>query len=413
MSLVALLALAHAQDYGFPTSIDHRQHFYPTAYKDHAGTDWDCGTITYGGHRGSDFGAGSFTGMDAGRDVTAAALGTVVTVHDGEFDRCTTGDCAGGSGFGNYVHIEHANGRSTWYAHLKQFSILVSPGDTVVCGQKLGEMGSSGYSTGPHLHFEVRNTSNVAEDPFDGPCSAPPTYWLDQGVYGDIPGACEAIPCVPEAELSCGDVVVGRNDDPGSTAVTYEYGCDDFIYSGPERSFTVLTDLDEPVNISLTGLSQDLDLVALDRVDCDGSGCLISSSNPNGSDESLVVDAQAGVPVTVVVDGWEGAVSDFVLEVSCNGSWGNTTPVDTVDTALPPTTTGPDTGTTGSTGSTGSTDTPVGDDDDDDGLDEVGTLVGPAAVAPRTTGCACQSATGPGAGGLLLLVGALVLRRRG
>jgi MYXO-CTERM domain-containing protein len=119
------------------------------------------------------------------------------------------------------------------------------------------------------------------------------------------------------------------------------------------------------------------------------------------------------VPVTVVVDGWEGAVSDFVLEVSCNGSWGNTTPVDTVDTALPPTTTGPDTGTTGSTGSTGSTDTPVGDDDDDDGLDEVGTLVGPAAVAPRTTGCACQSATGPGAGGLLLLVGALVLRRRG
>ena len=427
--LLALVGAAAASDYAFPSSPDDIGHYYPTAYKDHAGVDWNCGTIRYSGHQGSDFGAGSFTGMDDGRDVTAAAGGTVVTAHDGEFDRCTTGNCAGASGFGNYVSILHADGRSTYYAHLKQWSLQVAVGDTVSCGQKLGEMGSSGYSTGPHLHFEVRNSANIAEDPFDGPCSAPPTYWVDQGVYGDLPGGICADPptCVPEQTLSCGDVVVDRNDGPGSTQATWQYGCSEFVYSGPERSYEVHTNLTEPVTVRVHGLAADLDVMAVVSTACDGSDCLATSSNPNTTDESLTVDAEAGVPFVLVVDGWEGAVSDFVLEVDCaGGPGGDSTPTGTTDTGqLPTTPTGlgstgsvtADTGAIGDddddtlTGDDDDDDSPVGDDDDDH--DDDTTPTEPTATTPPPKGgCGCQQRPGLPAVPWLLVAFLSTRRRR-
>ncbi len=55
--------------------------------------------------------------------------------------------------FGKYVIVSHDGGYQTWYAHLSAFS--VKEGDRVTQGQKLGEMGSTGYSTGTHLHFSV------------------------------------------------------------------------------------------------------------------------------------------------------------------------------------------------------------------------------------------------------------------
>ncbi|MCA9494233.1 MAG: hypothetical protein KC621_30105, partial [Myxococcales bacterium] len=101
--ITLLTAAALAQDYAFPSAADHAS-FYPTAYVDHGGvTDWNCANLTYAGHHGNDFGVGGFTGMDAGRTITAAADGVVSAAHDGEFDRCTSGTCAGGGGFGNYV----------------------------------------------------------------------------------------------------------------------------------------------------------------------------------------------------------------------------------------------------------------------------------------------------------------------
>ena len=57
--------------------------------------------------------------------------------------------------YGNYVRIRHANGYQTAYGHLQRFAPGVSPGVRVTQGQVVGLIGTTGLSTGPHLHFEV------------------------------------------------------------------------------------------------------------------------------------------------------------------------------------------------------------------------------------------------------------------
>lgn len=324
LTVIALVALglsadARAQQYRLPTTVEHWDHFYATAYKDHDGVDWNCGSIRYTNHRGSDFGGGGFAGMDEGRDIVAAAPGQVVYVHDGEFDRCTTGDCGG---FGNNVRIEHADGKVTIYAHLKQWSVAVAEGDTVDCGQFLGEMGSSGNSTGPHLHFEVR-VDDIAHDPFLGDCSNPPTYWVNQWVYDELPMPyCDAPPppCNAVDTLTCGSVVDARNDDPHSSTTHLIYGCEDTAYTGPEMAYRFVTDRDESVSVSLSNLGADADLYVLDSVACRAEDCVATSTESATTDEMLAFDAVAGEQYVLVVDGWQGATTDFRLEVTCSGS---------------------------------------------------------------------------------------------
>jgi len=65
-------------------------------------------------------------------------------------------------GYGNFVVIDHNNGYATAYAH--QSSIAVSQGQTVRQGEVIGYVGSTGFSTGPHLHFEIR-VNGTAQDP--------------------------------------------------------------------------------------------------------------------------------------------------------------------------------------------------------------------------------------------------------
>jgi murein DD-endopeptidase MepM/ murein hydrolase activator NlpD len=80
----------------------------------------------------------------------AAPVGTPVrTVGDG------TVDFAGWqNGYGNVVQIQHSNERSTLYAHLSR--IEVKKGQRVEQGQQIGAVGMTGWTTGPHLHFEFR-----------------------------------------------------------------------------------------------------------------------------------------------------------------------------------------------------------------------------------------------------------------
>lgn len=87
----------------------------------------------------------------------------VVACYDGTvFSTCTTcthdygkdSSCGCGGGYGNYVMIDHGDGRISIYGHLCE--VVAEPGQTVSAGQLIGYVGSTGYSTGPHLHFETR-----------------------------------------------------------------------------------------------------------------------------------------------------------------------------------------------------------------------------------------------------------------
>ena len=67
-------------------------------------------------------------------------------------------------GYGNFVLIDHGNGITTAYGHIINGGILVQIGQEVVVGQQIAKMGSTGNSTGPHVHFETR-VNGVAQDP--------------------------------------------------------------------------------------------------------------------------------------------------------------------------------------------------------------------------------------------------------
>jgi murein DD-endopeptidase MepM/ murein hydrolase activator NlpD len=96
-------------------------------------------------HHGIDLGAAS------GTPIAAVASGQVVLA-------------SAGYGYGNYVVIRHDDGSETLYAHLSQ--IYVVQGEWVVQGATIGTVGSTGWTTGPHLHFEVR-VGGAAVDPLN------------------------------------------------------------------------------------------------------------------------------------------------------------------------------------------------------------------------------------------------------
>src|SRR6516162_3946782 len=121
--------------------------------------DWDCTDFTYDGHTGHDIDLRSFGEQDVGVPVFAALDGVVSAVHDGEYDRNTSMN----NQPANYVIISHGGTHYSSYWHLRKNSVAVSVGQTVFAGQQIGLAGSSGSSTGPHLHFESQYNSAVYE----------------------------------------------------------------------------------------------------------------------------------------------------------------------------------------------------------------------------------------------------------
>ncbi|WP_312598791.1 M23 family metallopeptidase, partial [Brevundimonas sp.] len=85
-----------------------------------------------------------------GVDIAAPQGTSVFTAAEGHVLR--TGYDAGG--YGNFIEVRHPNGMTTLYGHLSR--IDVASGDRLTPAQRIGLVGSTGYSTGPHLHFEVR-----------------------------------------------------------------------------------------------------------------------------------------------------------------------------------------------------------------------------------------------------------------
>ncbi|MBU7600330.1 M23 family metallopeptidase [Streptomyces sp. P38-E01] len=114
------------------------------------GARWSSGT-----HSGIDFAAAE------GTPVKTAGPGTVV-------------EAGWGGSYGNNIVVEHNDGRFTQYGHLSKMDVNI--GEKVTSGESIGRVGSTGNSTGPHLHFEARTTPAYGSD------VNPINYLRDKGV---------------------------------------------------------------------------------------------------------------------------------------------------------------------------------------------------------------------------------------
>lgn len=138
--------------------------------------DYNGTEYTYDGHAGIDTDIPTFTEQAIGVPVFAALNGTVLATHDGEPDMNTervSGRLA------NYVVISHERTHETWYYHLKKSSVSAREGARIRAGEQIGLTGSSGFSDGPHLHFESQFAGRHFE-PFSGPANPRESGWVSQ-----------------------------------------------------------------------------------------------------------------------------------------------------------------------------------------------------------------------------------------
>lgn len=152
--------------------------------------DYNCGERTYDtsagyNHRGIDYFTWPFRWykMDNNQvEVVAAEPGTLIGKSDGNFDR----SCSLSGGSWNAAYVMHADGSVAWYGHFKNGTVTSkSVGSAIAAGEYLGVVGSSGNSTGPHLHFEIYDDLGEIVEPHSGPCQGQPSWWEDQRPYYD------------------------------------------------------------------------------------------------------------------------------------------------------------------------------------------------------------------------------------
>jgi murein DD-endopeptidase MepM/ murein hydrolase activator NlpD len=184
--------------------------------------DYQCQRRTYDNHQGTDisFGFDAWNLMATSQiEVIAAAPGTITFRQDGNFDR----NCVFSSKQWNAVYVQHDDGSIAVYGHFKTGSVTPKQvGERVELGEYLGAIGSSGNSTGPHLHFEVYDAQRRLIDPWAGQCNTlnvaanttAPSWWQNQKPYSDPSLNRLYTASAPPTFSSCG--ADGTMSDPGT-----------------------------------------------------------------------------------------------------------------------------------------------------------------------------------------------------
>ncbi len=184
-----LRAAAHVHDpgvHGISNFVDQNSAF-PSQL-----LDYNCGARTYdqsGGynHQGTDIFIWPFSWHKVDDDdveIVAGAAGVIIGKYDGNYDR----NCSFGGGSWNAVYVRHADGSIAWYGHMKNGSLTAKGvGQAVAAGEYLGIVGSSGNSTGPHLHLELFDNLGKLVDPWSGGCNSrnADSWWEVQHPYYD------------------------------------------------------------------------------------------------------------------------------------------------------------------------------------------------------------------------------------
>jgi Peptidase family M23 len=181
-ALLAMLALAPAQagafDIVFPVACTLGTDCFIQQYIDRdpgpGARDFTCGPLSYDGHDGTDIAVPTTQDMLEGVAVRAAAAGTVLRMRTSLPDNTAPGapvDFPPGQDCGNGLVLDHGDGWQTQYCHMRQGSSPMRPGDRLTAGQPIGQIGLTGNTEFPHLHFTLRKDGNVV-DPF-APAMAP------------------------------------------------------------------------------------------------------------------------------------------------------------------------------------------------------------------------------------------------
>ncbi|MDX1781619.1 MAG: M23 family metallopeptidase [Thalassovita sp.] len=195
VSLIFALAAhtaAGAPLFQWPADCEQGRDCYIEDYVDHdpaqgAIRDFACGINTRDGHKGTDIALLSFDAIETGVIVRAAAFGRVERIRDAMPDDRLMRGVTPENACGNAVLMSHGDGWQTLYCHMKRGSVAVEPGDVLQPGDPIGQIGLSGQTNHPHLHFQVIKDGRII-DPFDpepdescGP--AEETLWVVPAEY--------------------------------------------------------------------------------------------------------------------------------------------------------------------------------------------------------------------------------------
>ncbi len=206
--------------------------------------DYTCGTRSYdsatSGHAGTDISIWPFPWARFERSeiqAVAAQAGTIVFKADGYDDRsCTMGDKPA-----NRVLVRHDDGMTAHYYHFKAETITTKAvGERVAQGEYLGVVGSSGSSTAPHLHFELRDAADKVVDPFTGTCNPGTSLWAVQPPYRDSRINKLSTHSAPAVFPSCAVAEQTNLSDtftPGARVYFYTYFQDQ--QAGQQATYTV------------------------------------------------------------------------------------------------------------------------------------------------------------------------------